>query len=199
MQEWTFVYLPSLIIPTLFACFLGHAIPTSFYIFNVFQILSVLLQVTHTVSEGAMNQRFVWYHQAIPEKIITHLLPLTLLLVPYTRNNTDGNKLMIFSSTALYCADVIAVHLSSFVIDLIAVTLSGTGGEQFRGLLVQGRQVADGSPVGTFINFDSNTQASQCSPPTVLSYIPWVVLNTAKLCPYGLCMYPSIHNSGANV
>ena len=55
---------------------------------------------------------------------------------------------------------------------LTAVTLSGMGGEEFRGLLVQGRQVAGGSPVGRFINFAPNTQASQCTPPTVLTYIP---------------------------
>ena len=53
---------------------------------------------------------------------------------------------------------------------LTAVALSGMNSEQFRGLLVQGRQVADGSPVGTFINFGPNTQASQCTPPTVIAY-----------------------------
>ena len=33
---------------------------------------------------------------------ITHLLPLALLLVLYTRNDTDGNKLMIFSGWYKY-------------------------------------------------------------------------------------------------
>ena len=31
------------------------------------------------------------------EKIIIRLLPLALLLMLHTRNNTDGNKLVIFS------------------------------------------------------------------------------------------------------
>ena len=35
----------------------------------------------------------------------TRLLPLTLLLVLPTRNNTHGNKLVIFSSIALYYGD----------------------------------------------------------------------------------------------
>ena len=65
--------------------------------------------------------------------------------------------------------------------------------EQFRGLLVQGQQVAGGSPVGTFINFGPNTQASQCTPPTVLT---WVIVHTTKdqqsCVPYRYaCVYPS--------
>ena len=35
-------------------------------------------------------------------KNITRLLPLALLLMLCTHNNTDGNKLVIFSSMALY-------------------------------------------------------------------------------------------------
>ena len=35
----------------------------------------------------------------------THLLSLALLLVLCTRNNTDGNKLVIFSGIALYYGD----------------------------------------------------------------------------------------------
>ena len=46
------------------------------------------------------------------------------------------------------------------------------GGEDFRGLLVQGRQVADESPVGTFINFGPNTQAAPCTPSMVIIYPP---------------------------
>ena len=50
------------------------------------------------------NWRFVWlnhYHHStkIYRKKITRLLPLALLLVLYTHNNTDGNKLVIFSGT----------------------------------------------------------------------------------------------------
>ena len=35
------------------------------------------------------------------------LLPLALLLVLRTRNNTDGNKLVIFSGIALYYGDTV--------------------------------------------------------------------------------------------
>ena len=38
-------------------------------------------------------------------KNITCLLPLPLLLVLHTRNNTDGNKLVIFSGIASYYGD----------------------------------------------------------------------------------------------
>ena len=44
-------------------------------------------------------------YQAIAKKNITHLLPLALLLMLHTHNNTDGNKLVIFSSIASYCGD----------------------------------------------------------------------------------------------
>ena len=44
-------------------------------------------------------------HQAIPGKNITLLLPLALLLVLRTCNNTDGNKLMIFFGIASYYGD----------------------------------------------------------------------------------------------
>ena len=42
-------------------------------------------------------------------KNITHLLPLALLLMLHTRNNTDGYKLVIFSSIALYYGDTCIV------------------------------------------------------------------------------------------
>ena len=38
--------------------------------------------------------------QNYTEKNITHLLPLALLLMLHTHNNTDGNKLVIFSGIA---------------------------------------------------------------------------------------------------
>ena len=38
-------------------------------------------------------------------ELITRLLPLALLLVLRTRNNTDGNKLVIFSGIAWYYGD----------------------------------------------------------------------------------------------
>ena len=51
---------------------------------------------------------------------MTRLLPLALLLVLRTRNNTDGNKLVIFSGIASYYGDNYLVyenimnHLSLF-------------------------------------------------------------------------------------
>ncbi|CAI8039689.1 Reelin domain-containing protein 1 [Geodia barretti] len=45
------------------------------------------------------------------------------------------------------------------------LTLSGSGGEQFRGFLVQARAVADGFPVGTFIDGGDDQTLSSCDPP----------------------------------
>ena len=50
---------------------------------------------------------------------------------------------------------------------LIVVTLSGSGGELFRGFLVQARSMADGSPVGVFTDNGDNQTLSSCSPPEV--------------------------------
>ena len=63
-----------------------------------------VLQVTRAASERAMVRMIKSlspYYQAIPEKI-TRLLPLALLLVLRTRNNTDSNKLVIFFGIASY-------------------------------------------------------------------------------------------------
>ena len=55
-------------------------------------------------------------YQPLPEKSITCLLPLALLLVLQTHNNTDGNKFVIFSSIALYYGDTILTwHYAPFV------------------------------------------------------------------------------------
>ena len=51
-------------------------------------------------SERAMKSKICMMKslsQAIPETNVTHLLPLALLLVLWTRNNTDDNKLVIYS------------------------------------------------------------------------------------------------------
>ena len=50
---------------------------------------------------------------------------------------------------------------------IIAVTLSGSGGELFRGFLVQARSMADGSPVGVFTDNGDDQTLSSCSPPEV--------------------------------
>ena len=46
-----------------------------------------------------------------------------------------------------------------------AVYLYGTNCEQYRGLLVQGRQNVTGDPVGRFSDFTSNTRESNCTNP----------------------------------
>ena len=66
-----------------------------------------LLQVTCTTSERAINWKFIWYTMIIIalklyRKNITSLLPLAMLVVQHTCNNTDGNKLMVYS---LYYGD----------------------------------------------------------------------------------------------
>ena len=44
-------------------------------------------------------------------KNITSLLRLALLLVLHTRNNTDGNKLVIFSGIALYYGSQVLYYI----------------------------------------------------------------------------------------
>ena len=74
---------------------------------NLYQVL----QVTCVASEGAMKLKVFMIksllpqYQVIPKKNITRLLPLALLLVLHTRNQTDSNKLEIFSGIALYYGD----------------------------------------------------------------------------------------------
>ena len=50
-----------------------------------------------------------------------------------------------------------------------AVTLSGSGGEVFRGFLVQVRTVADGSPIGVFHDVGADYNLSVCSPAEVIT------------------------------
>ena len=50
-----------------------------------------------------------------------------------------------------------------------AVTLSGSGGEVFRGFLVQARTVADGSPVGVFQDVGADYKLSACIPAEVIT------------------------------
>ena len=70
-----------------------------------------VLQVTWAASECAMKSKVLMTKiiinivQTYTKKNITRLLPLALLLMLYTWNNTDGNKLIIFSSIALYYSE----------------------------------------------------------------------------------------------
>ena len=64
-----------------------------------------VLQVTCGASERAMKSKVCTIITIVPSytgKNITRLLPLPLLLALCTHNNTDGNKLVIFSGIALY-------------------------------------------------------------------------------------------------
>ena len=59
-------------------------------------------------TECAMKSKVPIINTIVPRytrKNITRLLPLALLVVVRTRNNTDGNKLVIFSCIALYYGD----------------------------------------------------------------------------------------------
>ena len=53
------------------------------------------------------------------------------------------------------------------VLILYIVTLSGSGGVQFRGFLVQARTMADGSPVGVFTDNGEDQALSSCTPAEV--------------------------------
>ena len=55
--------------------------------------------------EGSYDKIIITIVPSYTEKNTTRLLPLALLLVLRTRNNTDGNKLVIFSSIASYYGD----------------------------------------------------------------------------------------------
>ena len=55
--------------------------------------------------KGSYDKIIITIVPSYTRKNITRFLPLALLLVLHTRNNTDGNKLVIFSGIALYCGD----------------------------------------------------------------------------------------------
>ena len=81
---------------------------------NPYQVLQVTRQsVSGTTSlmrtcneiEGSYDKIIITIVPSYTGKNITRLLPLALLLVLRTRNNTDGNKLVIFSGIALCYGD----------------------------------------------------------------------------------------------
>lgn len=53
---------------------------------------------------------------------------------------------------------------------IYTVTVTGMNGELFRGVLLQGRAF-DNTSVGSFIVTDANTRLSDCTPPTVRTYV----------------------------
>ena len=76
---------------------------------NPYQVLQVT--ITRAASEHAMKSKVRMinhYHHSTKlyrKKNITRLLPLALLLVLCTRNNTNDNKLVIFFGIASYYGD----------------------------------------------------------------------------------------------
>ena len=87
------------------------------HILVMWESLSVL-QITCTMSECAMKS-IKSLNDNISITIVTKLykkslglLPLALLLMRRTRNNTDGNKLVIFSCIALYYGDRLTLFIS---------------------------------------------------------------------------------------
>ena len=63
--------------------------------------------------EGSYDKIIITTVPSYTGKNITRLLPLALLLVLRTRNNTDGSKLVIFSGIALYYGDTYIVSNES--------------------------------------------------------------------------------------
>ena len=86
---------------------------------NPYQVLQVMqesvsvLQVMHAVYEHAMKSKvymikiIITIVPSYTGKNITRLLPVALLLVLCTCNNTHSNKLVIFSSIAWYYGDIL--------------------------------------------------------------------------------------------
>ena len=65
------------------------------------------------------------------------------------------------------------IHKLYACLNLITVTLSSSSGDvRYRGLLVQGRRLADMSPVGSFSDFTSTTRQSSCTPAEVQTPSP---------------------------
>ena len=79
-----------------------------YFYFKARENLYQVLQVMCAASERAMKSKVRMINTIVPSytgKNIIHLLPLALLLVLRTRNNTDGNKLVIFFGIASYYGD----------------------------------------------------------------------------------------------
>ena len=69
--------------------------------------------------EGSYDKIIITIVPSYTGKNITRLLPLALLLVLRTRNNTDGNKLVIFSGIALYYGDNYIIYHDIIMIFII--------------------------------------------------------------------------------
>jgi len=84
-----------------------------------------VLQVTRAASKRAMKSkvRMIKSAPSYTRKNITHLLPLALLLVLRTCNNTDGNKLVIFSGIASYYGDNYIILQATRLLEVYKVRL----------------------------------------------------------------------------
>ena len=82
--------------------------------------------------------------------------------VPFDLNLTsfDGDYTPGETYRCKECTVLLLQYMQCFI--CVSVTLSGTGGFDFRGLLVQARSVADDSPVGSFAPVDDRTRLSSC-------------------------------------
>jgi len=66
--------------------------------------------------EGSYDKIIITIVPSYTGKNIIRLWPLALLLVLRTRNNTDGNKLVIFSGIAwYYCDNYIITQTFNFI------------------------------------------------------------------------------------
>ena len=74
---------------------------------NPYQVLQVTHACVWTCNEieGSYDKIIITIAPSYTGKNIARLLPLALLLVLWTHNNTAGNKLVIFSGKALYYGD----------------------------------------------------------------------------------------------
>ena len=88
--------------------------------------------------EGSYDKIIITIVPSYTGENITSLLPLALLLVLRTRNNTDGNKLVIFSGIALYYGDNYILTRKLFhinVIDSNGFSIDNITLPEFSGLL----------------------------------------------------------------
>ena len=73
--------------------------------FRLYLIENVILQLPGT--ESTTSCQYLDHGCSKWFNTIGQLLPLALLHMLHTCNNTDGNKLMIFSAMALYYSDIL--------------------------------------------------------------------------------------------
>ena len=106
---------------------------------NLYQILQShdlyqVLQVTCAMPEHAMSSYDKIIITIVPsytEKNITRLLPLALLLVLHTHNNTDSNKLVYYGDTYIVSPQGTCIYLNIVVRILMQPILSTYTSSEF--------------------------------------------------------------------